>query len=131
MSHNDEYVLSSIVEVLHTFTITAFECLTILLIVKFSFQFSLIQKRENAHSEGIWACAWGKFVPGNENLTQNGTDENTAPVNAEDYPDRSVFASYYFYSFDQGRFLQSVIQGWFMQSFIICKFIASNVQKVK
>lgn len=27
------------------------------------FQFSLLNKREGAHSEGIWACAWGHYIP--------------------------------------------------------------------
>ena len=38
-------------------------------------------------------------------------------------------AKLFLISVDQGRFPQSVIQGWFSQSFIICKFIASIVQK--
>lgn len=53
-------------------------------------QFSQIVKRENAHSESLWACAWGKFVPGAE--VPNGNEENAPPP--ENLPDRLVLISY-------------------------------------
>nr|XP_053650494.1 SKI8 subunit of superkiller complex protein-like [Cherax quadricarinatus] len=37
--------------------------------------FSLLTKRENAHSEGIWACAWGHFVPDEKNKEAANVDK--------------------------------------------------------
>lgn len=60
------------------------------------FQFSLIQKKENAHKEAIWSCAWGKYVPGNQPEEQNGSAEASEAPIVESVPDRLVFyiASY-------------------------------------
>ena len=55
----------------------------------FLFQFSLVQKRENAHSEGIWACAWGEYIPGaqpspKQNDTENQENERPPEENVPD-----------------------------------------------
>ena len=42
-----------------------------------------------------------------------------------------LFGRYDNSSVKQGRFPQLVIRGWFLQSLIICKFIASIIQNVK
>lgn len=53
------------------------------------FQFSLLNKRENAHSEGIWACAWGHFVPEDKSKEKSSEEkeenkENEGTQNEED-----------------------------------------------
>lgn len=49
---------------------------TLNLLYNILFQFSLVKKRENAHTEGIWSCAWGKYIPGAqpEATEENGTE---------------------------------------------------------
>ncbi|MCL4117326.1 UNVERIFIED_CONTAM: hypothetical protein GTU68_010040 [Idotea baltica] len=53
--------------------------------------FSLIHKKENAHSEGIWACAWGLYKPSSG--VTNGDTENgdAAPEeNNESLPEKET-----------------------------------------
>ena len=53
------------------------------------FQFSLIQKRENAHSEGIWACDWGHYIP-KENEAMNGDANGEEHHDTDDKPKEEV-----------------------------------------
>lgn len=48
----------------------------------FKFQFSLLHKRENSHSEGIWACAWGHYVP--KDKSKESTSEDKEQENGEE-----------------------------------------------
>ncbi|XP_047739280.1 WD repeat-containing protein 61 isoform X1 [Hyalella azteca] len=55
--------------------------------------FSLVHKQENAHTEGIWACAWGKFIPGAHNnppSETNGTEDPEPTPPTENLPDSEV-----------------------------------------
>ncbi|KAK8383240.1 hypothetical protein O3P69_011624 [Scylla paramamosain] len=54
--------------------------------------FSLLNKRENAHSEGIWACAWGHFVPEDKSKEKSSEekDENKENEDTQNEEDKNV-----------------------------------------
>lgn len=47
----------------------------------FQFQYSILHKKENAHEESIWSCAWGRAANDRKKRAdnQNG-DENSRYV---------------------------------------------------
>ena len=63
--------------------------MNIIIFLPISFQYSLYSKKENAHDEAGWCCAWKNYEPSDEAMDTSENTENGGGENKENEEDPS------------------------------------------
>ena len=63
--------------------------INVIIFLLISFQYSLYSKKENAHDEAGWCCAWKNYEPSDEAMDTSENTENGGGENKENEEDQS------------------------------------------